>query len=59
MPVESSMNPRVIRNILFLLFALPGVAFASWVSRTPTIRGNLHVSTAEMGIIIFGLAAFL
>ncbi|WP_374703711.1 MFS transporter [Paenibacillus sp. F4] len=57
MPVESSMNPRVIRNILFLLFALPGVAFASWVSRTPIIRDILHVSTAEMGIIIFGLAA--
>ncbi|PNQ82979.1 MFS transporter [Paenibacillus sp. F4] len=51
------MNPRVIRNILFLLFALPGVAFASWVSRTPIIRDILHVSTAEMGIIIFGLAA--
>lgn len=57
MPVEPSMNPRVIRNILFLLFALPGVAFASWVSRTPIIRDILHVSTAEMGIIIFGLAA--
>ncbi|MGO4950124.1 MFS transporter [Paenibacillus sp. DRB1-1] len=57
MPVESSMNPRVIRNILFLLFALPGVAFASWVSRTPIIRDILHVLTAEMGIIIFVLAA--
>ncbi|MGG1940173.1 MFS transporter [Paenibacillus polymyxa] len=51
------MNPRIVRNILFLLFALPGVAFASWVSRTPVIRDTLHVSTAEMGIIIFGLAA--
>ncbi|MEB4784945.1 MFS transporter [Paenibacillus jamilae] len=51
------MNPRIVRNILFLLFALPGVAFASWVSRTPVIRDILHVSTAEMGIIIFGLAA--
>lgn len=54
---EPSMNPRIVRNILFLLFALPGVAFASWVSRTPVIRDILHVSTAEMGIIIFGLAA--
>ncbi|MBY0024296.1 putative MFS family arabinose efflux permease [Paenibacillus jamilae] len=51
------MNPRIVRNILFLLFALPGVAFASWVSRTPVIRDILHFSTAEMGIIIFGLAA--
>ncbi|MGY3386647.1 putative MFS family arabinose efflux permease [Paenibacillus polymyxa] len=54
---EPSMNPRIVRNILFLLFALPGVAFASWVSRTPVIRDILHFSTAEMGIIIFGLAA--
>lgn len=54
---EPSMNPRVVRNILFVLFALPGVAFASWVSRTPVIRDILHASTAEMGIIIFGLAA--
>ncbi|MGG4219122.1 MFS transporter [Paenibacillus jamilae] len=51
------MNPRIVRNILFVLFALPGVAFASWVSRTPVIRDILHASTAEMGIIIFGLAA--
>ncbi|AZH31916.1 MFS transporter [Paenibacillus sp. M-152] len=51
------MNPRIVRNVLFVLFALPGIAFASWVSRTPVIRDILHVSTAEMGIIIFGLAA--
>ncbi len=57
MPAGQSMNPKITRNILFLLFALPGVAFASWVSRTPTIRDILHVSTAEMGVIIFGLAA--
>ncbi|CCC83559.1 inner membrane protein ybjJ [Paenibacillus polymyxa M1] len=57
MTVEPSMNPRIVRNVLFVLFALPGIAFASWVSRTPVIRDILHVSTAEMGIIIFGLAA--
>ncbi|MWV42831.1 MFS transporter [Paenibacillus sp. HJL G12] len=43
--------------MLFLLFALPGIAFASWVSRTPTVRDILGASTAEMGIIMFGLAA--
>ncbi|QOS79432.1 MFS transporter [Paenibacillus sp. JNUCC31] len=49
-------NPRTVRNILFLLFALPGLSFASWVSRTPAIRDLLQVSTAEMGIIIFAIA---
>lgn len=50
-------NPRVVRNILFLLFAMPGISFASWVSRTPAVRDLLQVSTAEMGVIIFALAA--
>ncbi|WP_068501026.1 MFS transporter [Paenibacillus kribbensis] len=51
------IEPKIVRNILFLLFALPGVAFASWVSRTPAVRDSLQASTAEMGTIIFGLAA--
>lgn len=46
-----------IRNILFVLFALPGLSFASWVARTPLVRDLLEVSTSEMGIIIFSLAA--
>ncbi|KRE36293.1 MFS transporter [Paenibacillus sp. Soil724D2] len=50
-------NPRLARNILFLLFALPGLSFASWISRTPAVRDLLHISTAEMGIIIFMAAA--
>ncbi|MBA4533861.1 MFS transporter [Brevibacillus halotolerans] len=52
-----NQNPRIVRNILFLLFALPGISFASWVSRTPAVRDLLQLSTAEMGIIIFALAA--
>ncbi|MGH0429342.1 MFS transporter [Bacillus hominis] len=44
------------RNALFLLFALPGVAFATWISRTATTRDILAVSNAEMGWILFGLS---
>ncbi|WP_002146574.1 MFS transporter [Bacillus cereus] len=44
------------RNALFLLFALPGVAFATWISRTATARDILGVSNAEMGWILFGLS---
>lgn len=39
------------------VFALNGVALASWTSRTPTVRDDLHASTTQMGLIIFGLAA--
>ena len=34
-----------------------GVALASWMARTPAIKEALGISTAEMGILIFGLAA--
>ena len=44
------------RNALFLLFALPGVAFATWISRTAATRDMLAVSNAEMGWILFGLS---
>ncbi|MFF1992284.1 MFS transporter [Bacillus mycoides] len=44
------------RNALFLLFALPGVAFATWISRTAAARDILGVSNAEMGWILFGLS---
>lgn len=44
------------RNALFIIFALSGVALASWVARTPEVRDTLEASTAQMGWIIFGLA---
>ena len=44
------------RAALFVLFFLPGVALASWVTRTPAIRDLLHASPAEMGLVLFGLS---
>jgi MFS-type transporter involved in bile tolerance (Atg22 family) len=34
----------------------PGLLMASWATRTPAIRDILSVSTAEMGIVLFGLS---
>lgn len=45
-----------LEMLFFLLFALPGVAFATWISRTATTRDMLAVSNAEMGWILFGLS---
>ncbi len=45
------------RNAVLVIFALCGVALSSWVARTPAIRDRLDATTAEMGWIIFGLAA--
>lgn len=44
------------RRALFLLFLLDGIAMSSWVTRTPAVRDALEVSTALMGLVLFGLA---
>lgn len=57
--MQYSLNDRQIqlwRVAIYFIFALSGFAAASWVSRTPAIRDALGATTAEMGIIIFGLA---
>jgi fucose permease len=45
------------RLALFALFLIPGLALSSWVTRTPEIRDLLGASTAEMGLVLFGLSA--
>ncbi|WP_088011870.1 MFS transporter [Gottfriedia acidiceleris] len=57
--MDYSLNRRQIqlwRIAIYFIFALTGFAFASWVSRTPAIRDALGSTTAEMGVIIFGLS---
>ena len=44
------------RNALFVIFALCGVALASWVARVPAIRDGLGASTWQMGLVVFGLS---
>ena len=44
------------RNALYALFLLPGLGLASWVTRTPDVRDLLGASTAEMGLVLFGLS---
>jgi MFS family permease len=44
------------RAALFVLFFLPGLTLSSWASRTPDVRDLLHASTAEMGLVLFGLS---
>ncbi|MES5824677.1 MFS transporter [Streptomyces sp. RG80] len=44
------------RHALFLLFLLAGITMSSWVTRTPAIRDRLELSTAHMGLVLFGLS---
>lgn len=48
---------RAWRNAVFVVFGLSGLAMATWVSRVPAIRDHLDVTTGELGVLIFGLAA--
>lgn len=52
------MSPTALkrRNALFLTFFLPGLGISSWVTRTPDVRDLVEASTAQMGLILFGLS---
>ncbi|MCU1437548.1 MAG: major facilitator superfamily 1 [Naasia sp.] len=57
--LDSGLTRRQVlawRNAVFLVFALPGIAFASWASRIPAVRDSLDASTDQMGVILAGIA---
>jgi fucose permease len=45
------------RNALFVIFAVCGLAMASWAARLPAISEILGASTLDIGVLIFGLSA--
>ena len=45
------------RNAVFVVFWLTGFLFASWATRVPNVRDILDATTAQMGLLILGLAA--
>jgi MFS family permease len=57
-PSPPKVLPSLVawRNAVFVIFALQGFTFASWASRVPQVRDILHASTAEMGLVLGGLA---
>ncbi|SDC13705.1 Fucose permease [Sanguibacter gelidistatuariae] len=52
------MDPttRRWRLALFATMFVAGLAMASWVSRTPAVRDAVDASTAQMGLVLFGLS---
>ena len=45
------------RNAVFLIFAMPGIALATWVARLPAIRDALDIRIDQVGLLVFGMAA--
>ncbi|MBU1587130.1 MAG: MFS transporter [Actinobacteria bacterium] len=52
-------RPQIVawRNAVFAIFVLPGIAISSWVARLPAARDALEVGPAQVGFLIFGIAA--
>lgn len=44
------------RNAVFGIFMLCGLGFATWVARLPTVRVRMNLSTADVGVLLLGLA---
>ncbi|WP_213001399.1 MFS transporter [Winogradskya consettensis] len=44
------------RAAIFAVMLVVGVGIASWTVRTPAVRDLLHASTAEMGLVLFGIS---
>lgn len=55
-PIVLRGSLRAWRNSVFVIFALSGLGFASWVSRIPAVRDSMQLSTATIGLMLFGLA---
>ncbi|WP_043603752.1 MFS transporter [Cellulomonas carbonis] len=61
-PVSAAVRPPFSRatarrrTALFTVMLAVGIGTASWVVRTPAVRDLLQASTAQMGLILFGLS---
>ncbi len=53
-PTTSTVPPRVAawRTAVFVIFAVNGLGLASVISRAPTLRADLGISVAQMGVLI-------
>ncbi|MGQ7350874.1 MFS transporter [Quadrisphaera oryzae] len=47
---------RAARTAVFVVFALNGIAFATWASRLPTTRDDLGLSQAQLGLLLLCIA---
>jgi fucose permease len=55
-PASASPEVRAWRNAIFVIFASCGVFAASMAARIPTISLSLGLGTAQVGLLLFGIA---
>lgn len=54
---SATVSTTAWRNALFLTFVLCGIGVATFVSRIPRLRDDLTISVADVGVLIFAIAA--
>lgn len=55
-PVLPGPSLKARKWSLLVLFFLPGLGMASWVTRTPAVRDLIDAGTAEMALVLLGLS---
>ncbi|NYD67753.1 MFS transporter [Agromyces atrinae] len=53
-PMSAALRRR--KWAIFVFMLIVGISFASWVVRTPAVRDAIDASTAQMGLVLFGLS---
>jgi MFS family permease len=47
---------RAARWAVLVIFFINGALFANWVSRIPTVQGNLGLNKGELGLVLVGMS---
>ena len=55
-PAEIRSRLLAWRNAVFAVFFVSGLTLATWMSRIPAVRDGLDLTTAQVGLVIFGLS---
>jgi predicted MFS family arabinose efflux permease len=53
----SPTRVRAAARATYAAFIISGFAFASWASRIPQVRDQLHLSPADLGLVLLAIAA--
>jgi MFS family permease len=59
-PAAAAPTPAEVRagvRATYVAFIGSGFAFASWASRIPQVKGHLHLSPSELGLVLLSIAA--
>jgi MFS family permease len=54
-PITNTKTPRQLRIGSAAFFFVSGFGYATWASRIPTIKQQLHLNDAQLGLVLFAM----